>query len=264
MLKFSARRALEPEPVFDRRGYYRSPITLSSYRRGRPAPNKGRRFPVEVLTPEEVYALIDACGRGPAGRRNRALIMTYWRAGLRCAEALALYPKDVDLEGGTITVLQGKGGKRRLVAIDPAAAAVLREWALERRKLGLDGRHPFFCVISQPTLGQRIGDAYVRDLFKRLAVKAGIEKRVHPHGLRHSYASYLASRPEVSLRAIQTMLGHSNLAVTERYIHRLSPHQELEEVRALVWPEPEPQPRPTSARSRPFEPAPAHRSTHSR
>lgn len=67
--------------------------------------------------------------------------------------------------------------------------------------------------------------------------RAGIEKRVHPHGLRHTYASYLASRPDVPLRTIQTMLGHSSLAITERYLHNLHPHEELEVVRALTWPE---------------------------
>jgi integrase len=256
MLKFSARRATAapaPEPVFDRRGYYRSPVTLPSYRRGRSPANAGRTFPAEVLTPDEVYALINACGRGPAGRRNRALIMTYWRAGLRCSEALKLHPKDIDLERGLITVLHGKGDKRRVVAIDPGATAVLQRWADERRGLGLTGREPFYCVISRPTVGQPLHASYVRELLKRLAVRAGVEKRVHAHGLRHSYASYLASRPEVSLHSIQTMLGHSSLAVTDRYIHQLSPHRELEQIRGLPWPE------PTSPQSSPAGPPPPPR-----
>jgi site-specific recombinase XerD len=226
-----------PEPVFDRRGYYRSPVTLASYRLGKPAANKGQKFPPEPLTPEEVYALMDACGRGPAGLRNRALIMLMYRSGLRVGEALALRPKDVDLERGQVTVLHGKGDRWRVVALDPAACAVVDRWAATRRALGVTGREPLFCVISQPTVGLPIHSVYVRDLLKKLAGKAGIEKRVHPHGLRHSYASYLMERG-VPLATIQAMLGHGNLAVTERYMHRLNPAAELERVRTLDWPDP--------------------------
>jgi integrase len=215
---FFSRSAPAAEPVFDRRGYYRSPVTLGSYRQGKPSPVKGRRFPPEPLTPDEVWALVDACGRGRAGRRNRALIIVMWRAGLRVSEALALRPKDVDLERG--------------------ACAIVERWTLERRELGVPARAPLFCVISRPTLGEPLNSSYVRELLHKLAVKAGIEKRVHPHGLRHSYASYLAERPDVPLRTIQAMLGHTSLATTERYLHRLNPAQELELIRSLQWPDP--------------------------
>lgn len=231
------KRKPPPEPVFDRRGYYRSPVTLPSYRKGQPAPNKGRKFPPEVLTPAEVYALIEACGRGPAGRRNRALITVMWRAGLRCAETLALYPKDVDLELGQVQVLHGKGNRRRVVGFDPGACAIVDQWARQRPRLGLTGRHPLFCVISAPTLGQPVASPYVRELLKRLAERAGIEKRVHPHGLRHTYASYLMERG-VPLTVIMTMLGHGSLGVTERYVNHLNPFEKLERIRQLDWPEP--------------------------
>ena len=229
--------ALEPEPVFDRRGYYRSPVTLASYRTGKPSATKGRKFPPEPLTPEEVWSLIDACGRGPAGRRNRALILTMYRAGLRVSEALALRPKDVDLERGQISVLHGKGDRWRVIGLDAGACSIVERWTVERRELGLTGREPLFCVISKPTLGQPLASSYVRELLHKLGDKAGLEKRVHPHGLRHSYATYLADRPDVPLRTIQTMLGHSSLATTERYLHRLNPAAELELIRSLDWPD---------------------------
>lgn len=227
--------AFTGDHTYDRRGYYRSPVTQPSYRLGKAPANKGMKLPPEVLTPDEVYRLMDACGRGPAGRRNRALIAVMWRAGLRLGEALALYPKDVDLEHGRITVLHGKGDKRRVVAIDPAAAAVLEVWAEERRRMGLTGRHLYFCVISSPCRGQKLGDAYVRELCKRLATKAGIEKRVHPHGLRHSFASFLGE--QVPPHVVQRMLGHTSLAVTVRYLDHLSPSAAIESVRAVSWPE---------------------------
>jgi site-specific recombinase XerD len=224
-----------PEPQLDRRGYYRSPITLPSYRLGQPSAIKGRRFPPEPLTPDEVWALVDACGRGPAGRRNRALIVTMWRAGLRVSEAIALAPKDVDLDRGHVRVLHGKGDKSRIVALDPGACAIIERWVTERRTLELGTPAPLFCVISQPTAGEPIAASYVRELLHKLAIKAGINKRVHPHGLRHSYASFLMDQG-VPIHHIKRMLGHSSLAVTERYVDHINPAAVLEEVRALDWP----------------------------
>src|SRR4051812_46875445 len=112
----------------------RSHVTFAAYRVGKHPPNYGLTYPAEVLTPEEVLRLIAACARrGPSGLRNRALIVVLWRGGLRIAEALALYPKDVDLTAGTITVLHGKGNKRRTVGIDPAALAIIERWLECRR-----------------------------------------------------------------------------------------------------------------------------------
>lgn len=230
MLKMSRR-----EPMFDRRGYYRSPVTLPSYRYGREPANKGLKFPIEVLTPEEVDRLMGACGRGPAGLRNRAIITVQYRAMLRCSESLALYPKDVDLDRGRIAVLHGKGDKSRVVPIGAGAVAVLERWAAERRKLGLTGRQPFFCVISAPTRGRELHDAYVRNLYKKLAPRAGIEKRVHPHGLRHSGASYLMDQG-VPIHYIRRVLGHSSIAVTERYADHVNPAAVIEFLRDLPWP----------------------------
>lgn len=230
-----ARKLAEPEPIYDRRGFYRSPVTLASYRRGKPAPNKGQKYPIEVLTPQEVDALLRACGRGLAGWRNRALITTMYRGGLRISEALALMPKDVDLITGRVTVLRGKGSKRRVVALDPGACAIVGKWMDVRAKLEIPRTKPVFCVITKPTLGEPVNSPYVRALLKKLADRAGIEKRVHPHGLRHSYASYLAEQG-VPLKTIQTMLGHSTSAITDRYMHDLNPAVHLELVRALEWP----------------------------
>lgn len=199
---FSIAHRREPEPVFDRRGYYRSPVTAAGYRRGHPAPNKGRRFPAEPLTPREVLAIINQCGRGSAGLRDRALIVLLWRTGLRCAEALSLYPKDVELEECRVHVLHGKGNKARTVGIDSLATSVIREWMAQRRKLGLTGRHPLFCVISTPTLGAPMHAAFIRNKLKILGERAGIEKRVHPHGFRHTHAFELAGEG-VDLRLIQ-------------------------------------------------------------
>lgn len=236
MLTIHKRPPVHQERERDRRGYYRSPVTFPGYRIGQEPGNKGRKFPAEPLLPHEIDWLIGACGRGNAGVRNRALITVYARAGLRCMEALRLMPKDIDLEHGRITVLHGKGDKRRVVPLDPGACAIVEKWCRQRAKLGVGPRQPLFCVISKPTIGQPMHAAYVRNLMKILGERAGIEKRVHPHGLRHSYASYLLDRG-VDLRTIQRMLGHSSIATTDRYCHDLNPARMLEQVRNLDWPD---------------------------
>jgi integrase/recombinase XerD len=221
--------------LLDRRGNVRSPITLPAYHAGKPPANKGRKYPPEVLTADECYRLMDACGTRPAGDRNRALIATMWRAGLRCAEACALYPKDVELDRGRITVLNGKGSKRRVCAIDPGGAEILRAWEARRIEVGIPRTDAYFCVVTGASKGLPISTEQVRETFKRLRPIAGIEKRVHPHGLRHSFAAYLAELG-VPLMHIQAALGHTSLAVTERYVSHLNPSVMLDTLCAVEWP----------------------------
>lgn len=238
MLNISLRRHPDDVPApapIDRRGYYRSPVTLASYHIGKAPANKGRRFPPEPLTPTEVLALLAACGRGACGKRDRALIVVLWRAGLRISEALALMPKDLDVAGGRLAVLHGKGDRSRVVAIDAMSCAVISEWLDERRRLGLGGRHPVFCVVSEPTRGRPMHAAYARNKLKELGARAGIEKRVHPHGLRHTHAFELAGEG-VDLRYIRAQLGHTNLAVTARYVEHLNPSERVEALRSRSWP----------------------------
>jgi site-specific recombinase XerD len=186
---------------------------------------------VEILTPDEVRKLILACShRAPTGIRNRALIALLWRSGLRLAEALALFPKDLDLQGGTVTVLRGKGGKRRTVGIDPGVADVLERWFDRRRSLGLTGHHRVFCTLD----GAPLKSSYVRTLLPRLAKKVGIEKRVHPHGLRHTHAAELAAEG-VPMNLVQAQLGHASLSTTDRYLRHIAPRELVEAIRNRLW-----------------------------
>ena len=193
--------------------------------------NKGRRFPAELLSPEEVRALLRACSaRAPTGIRNRALIAVLYRGGLRISEALALHAKDVDQSAGTVTVLHGKGDQRRTVGMDPAAFALLERWLDKRRGLGLSARRPVFCTLR----GEPIDSSYVRRLLPRLAVKAGVEKRVHPHGLRHAHAAELAAEG-VPVNVVQQQLGHGSLATTDRYLRHIAPAERVAAMRAREW-----------------------------
>ena len=138
-------------------------------RRRRPA-NKGQRYPAEILTADEVRALITACSnRAPTGIRNRALLVLLYRAGCRISEALRLLPKDLDRAAGTATVLRGKGGRRRTIGLDPGAFAVVERWLDVRAKRGISGRAPIICTLK----GKPLASAYVRALMPRLARRAG-------------------------------------------------------------------------------------------
>jgi site-specific recombinase XerD len=202
--------------------------TVNKRRKSR---NKGKKFPAEPLTRDEVKALLKVCSnRAPTGIRNRTLIVLFYRCGLRVKEALSLMPKDCDTKQGTIRVLHGKGDKSRLVGLDPEAAAVLQRWLDRRIALGVNGRHPLFCTLN----GKPVQSVYVRNLLKRLADKVGIEKRVHPHGLRHTHAYELANEG-TPLHVIQHQLGHSSLATTDRYIRHLNPQQVVEAMRGRTW-----------------------------
>jgi integrase len=218
----------------------RSPVTDPAYRLGKRPANYGLTFPAEVLTPDEIMRLIAACARrGPSGLRNRALIVVLWRSGLRIGEALALRPKDIDRDAGTITVLHGKGNKRRTVGIDPPALAILERWLDCRAKLRprVPVGAPVFCTIARDEYGppgRPMRSAYVRSMCKRLRGRAGIEKRVHPHGFRHTHA-YELMMEGVPITVIQRQLGHSNLSITDRYVSHLAPEQVISAMRGREW-----------------------------
>ncbi len=200
-----------------------------------------RRLPPEVLTDEEVCALMQACGRhAPTGLRNRALIALLYRAGLRINEALNLYPKDLELADGSVRVLNGKGGRSRTVGLDPGAAAIIERWLDARLRINLDrtgrsrvaltGRHSVFCTLR----GKPMAAAYVRVMLKRLALRAGIDKRVHAHGLRHTHAAQLRAEG-VDIAIISRQLGHASITTTACYLDHIAPRAVIETMRRRTW-----------------------------
>jgi len=196
-----------------------------------PSSSTSRRRPPEVLTEAEVIALIRACSaRAPTGVRNRALIAVLWRSGLRISEALALELRDIDLDAGTLRVRHGKGDKSRTVGVDEQTAALLARWLDRRKKIGAGARASIFCTLD----GGRIDSSYVRRLLPRLAAKVGVERRVHAHGLRHTYAAELA-REGTAINVIRDALGHTSLAVTDRYLRDVAPTHVIDTMRARRW-----------------------------
>ncbi|MGI8749965.1 MAG: tyrosine-type recombinase/integrase, partial [Thermoleophilaceae bacterium] len=219
-------------------GFYRRPLSVicqPGYATGRAPVNKGKSYPAEVLTPDELREMLRQLPKsGPFRFRNRALIVCMWRCGLRIAEALALEVRDVDLKMGTLTVRHGKGDKRRVVGIDPQAGRELERWLEARQQLGLDAAEPVFCTLTLPYRGRPMSYTNAREMLQGLGRKAGIQKRVHLHGLRHTHAFELMQEG-VPLPIIQKQLGHSDLITTARYVDHLAPVHVIKAMQAREW-----------------------------
>ena len=194
-------------------------------------PKPKRKLPPEVLTDEEVQALLGALSRrSPTGIRNRALIAVLYRSGLRLSEALSLQLKDIDLAEGVIRVLHGKGGRSRVVGIDAGAESIVEAWLAVRAAERLGRDVPVFCSLN----GLPLTTAYIRRRLPILARRAGIEKRVHAHGLRHTHAAQLRSEG-VDIGIISKQLGHTSIATTVRYLDHIAPVAVIAAVRERAW-----------------------------
>jgi integrase/recombinase XerD len=182
---------------------------------GIPPPRRSRRLP-RTLSAGEAERLVEAAaGTTPRALRDHALVELLYGSGLRVSEAVALDLGAVDLDERLVRCL-GKGGKQRVVPIGRSAAEALRRY-LARGRPHLDRRHRSELFLNAK--GGPLTRAGVFFLLKRLAERAGLEPaRVHPHLLRHSFATHLLEGG-ADLRSVQEMLGHANLATTELYTH---------------------------------------------
>jgi len=208
------------------RGFYGF-LTEERLREDNPAvhlvsPKTTKKLP-KVLAETEVDALLSAPDPSTLpGLRDKAMLEILYATGLRVSELVGLDWRDVDIGNRVVRVL-GKGSKERMVPFGRKAAAALREWLeewdLERAKsVGRRGtdekREPIFLNLH----GQRLGDRSVRRILERYGQTAGLSQGVHPHMLRHSFATHLLEEG-ADLRAIQELLGHSSLSTTQRYTH---------------------------------------------
>lgn len=174
--------------------------------------------------------MLAACdGTTLHGMRNRALIVTLWRSGLRCSEAIGLHPYDIDFDACTVRVRHGKNDKSRTVGIDGQALEVVRAWMNARQLAGWESQW-LFCTRT----GAQVADRYVRSMVARLAVQAGVQHRAHPHAFRHTLACELV-REKWPVPLISRQLGHSNIGTTEVYLQNLQPSEVIERARARVW-----------------------------
>jgi integrase len=198
----------------------------------------------EVLEPDELKALLGQINtRTPTGARNYALLQLMAQTGVRCGEALQVKAGDIRQETWRTNGDEVKAwvlrlprratkGKqdRQAIPLTPETRLALEHWQALRAALGIHGG-PFFCTVSKgqatgqfakagPVLrpGQPLNARYIRDLVKRLAEKAGIERRIHPHMLRHTALTALYDKTQ-DLRMVQEVAGHTTSRMTERYTH---------------------------------------------
>jgi integrase/recombinase XerD len=201
------------------RSFYRHQVLLGA-RPDNPAaeldlPRRRRALP-RTLSPGEAERLIEAAaGTTPRLLRDRALVELLYGAGLRVSEAVGLERASVDLEKRLVRCI-GKGSKERVVPIGREAAEALRRY-LARGRPYLDKRHRPELFLNAKGGGLTRAGAFL--ILRRLAATAGLEPgRVHPHLLRHSFATHLLEGG-ADLRSVQEMLGHADLATTELYTH---------------------------------------------
>ncbi len=176
------------------------------------APKALKRLP-SALSPDEAVRLVEIRGDDPLALRDRALFELAYSSGLRLAELAGLDVERVDLVTGEVRVW-GKGAKERIVPVGAAAATAVRAWLPVRA--GLTGADAKALFVGKN--GKRITPRSIERRLAEWAVKQGLGRHVHPHMLRHSFASHVL-QSSGDLRAVQEMLGHASIASTQVYTH---------------------------------------------
>lgn len=207
----SIQRALSALRTFYRY-LLREQIVTRNPASGVSAPKSTRRLPV-TLTPDQATRLVALDARDPLAARDRALLELLYSSGLRLSELVNLNIPELDLAAGSVRVT-GKGRKVRDVPVGTKAREALRDWLVARALLTGAEEHAVF--ISRH--GRRLGARAVQARLQGWAKRQEMGVPVHPHMLRHSFASHLLESSG-DLRAVQEMLGHANISTTQIYTH---------------------------------------------
>ncbi len=176
------------------------------------APKSPKKLP-HSLGIEQIQSLLDVETNSWLNQRDVAMLELTYSCGLRLAELVGLNLQQVDLQQAELRIL-GKGSKERIVPIGSKAIAVMRDWLPVRALHITDTETAVF--ISRN--GTRLGARSVQQRFRRWALQRGLDSHLHPHALRHSFASHLLESSG-DLRAVQELLGHANLSTTQIYTH---------------------------------------------
>ncbi|MET0290588.1 MAG: tyrosine recombinase XerC [Pseudoxanthomonas sp.] len=211
------RRGLSPKSVQRRlsacRSFYawllRHGRIAASPAAGLRAPKAPRKLP-QVLDADEAVRLVEIDPDVPLGRRDRAMLELFYSSGLRLSELCQLRWRDLDLPAGVVNVL-GKGNKERIVPVGRHAREALLAWHA-------DGRPEQEAFVFPGRGGGALSQRAVQLRMKLLAQRQGLFKHVHPHMLRHSFASHILESSG-DLRGVQELLGHADIATTQIYTH---------------------------------------------
>lgn len=178
------------------------------------APKSPRTLP-QALSPDEATRMVDLPTDTTAAIRDKAIFELFYSSGLRLAELvdLDLEPMRADIAAGEVRVT-GKGSKTRIVPLGQFAIIALKAWLVVRDQLARAGETALF--VGQR--GSRISPRVVQLRMKQWGIKQGITSNVHPHLLRHSFATHVL-QSSGDLRAVQEMLGHASISTTQVYTH---------------------------------------------
>ncbi|HTT40388.1 MAG TPA: tyrosine recombinase XerC [Burkholderiales bacterium] len=179
---------------------------------GMRAPKAPRILP-KSLSPDEAARLAELSGDDDMALRDRAMVELFYSSGLRLSELTGLRLADLDLQEGTVRVT-GKGNKARVVPVGRFAQQALRKWLDRRAALAPPEQAALFVGHS----GRPVSPRTVQRRLQRWAARQGLSQHVHPHMLRHSFASHLL-QSSGDLRAVQEMLGHASISSTQVYTH---------------------------------------------
>jgi len=198
------------------RGFYRYLARDHDYAEnpclGIRAPKAVKRLP-QALSPDEAHRLLDLKSEGVLQVRDKAMFELFYSSGLRLSELIGLAPSDISFSEGTVRVI-GKGSKTRIVPVGSHALAAITQW--------LECRAPIPRLESDALfvnrLGGRLSSRSVQARLQTWARKQGVTAKVHPHVLRHSFASHVLQSSS-DLRAVQEMMGHARISTTQVYTH---------------------------------------------
>jgi len=200
------------------RGFFRFLVLRHRYAAnpcvGLKAPKSARLLP-QALSPDQACQLMNVPLDSGLSIRDKAMLELFYSSGLRLAELVGLdyHPDSFDLDSGMVRIT-GKGGKTREVPIGSHACAAIRAWLPQREALLRDGEYALFIGRQ----GRRLTPRAVQYRLEQWALKLNIDSRIHPHSLRHSFASHML-QSSGDLRAVQELLGHANISTTQVYTH---------------------------------------------
>ena len=178
------------------------------------APRSPKGLP-KALSPDLMARLLETPTQGPAQARDKAMFELFYSSGLRLAELVSLDAADGEgMQRQAEVTVTGKGAKTRIVPVGSKACAAIAVWLAERDRLARPGETALFVGAR----GRRIAPSSVRYALSQWARRLGLPQHVHPHMLRHSFATHLL-QSSGDLRAVQEMLGHSSISTTQVYTH---------------------------------------------
>ncbi|MDP3087926.1 MAG: tyrosine recombinase XerC [Methylotenera sp.] len=194
--------------LIQNKGFMQNPIM------GLRAPKTAKTLP-QALSTDQAVKFVNIQGDGILEQRDHAILELFYSSGLRLAELVNLDISMLNFSEGTV-IVTGKGNKTRIVPMGSHAISAIQSWIQRRALIKISATNPNALFVTQQ--GRRITPRAVQYRVKEWSIKQGINTSMHPHLLRHSFASHVLQSSQ-DLRAVQEMLGHANISTTQVYTH---------------------------------------------